>query len=143
MMIINQLRKYEDDHTESRLYVPGIDRDMHALEDVGRPVGVKLKGKTCIPEGVYNVSVSRSARFGKDMLLLSNTEDGAVEKDGIRFTGIRPHGGNDVDDTEGCPLCNFNSDGKGTQWGRASDLIFQTVKQRINNGERVVWVISS
>jgi hypothetical protein len=140
---IVQKRTYKDDHTDSELFVPGITKDMFVLEDVGRPPGIKIYGETCIPEGMYEVSVSMSTRFGKELMLLSNTPDMAVEKAGVRFTGVRPHGGNDVDDTHGCPLCAYNSDRSGKVWGRATDDIIKLVKQWLADGDEVYWVVTS
>ena len=143
MKIINQIRSYEQNFTQSKLYIPTVEKDVWVLEDVGRPEGIKIPKVTCIPEGVYDVTITRSTRFKKDMMLLSNQLDMSVERFGVRFTGVRPHGGNQVDNTEGCPLCNFNTDHNGKQWGRASDMIFELVKQWIASGEEVKWIISS
>ena len=143
MKTILQLREYYDTFTESELYVPDIKEVMWVLEDMGRPQGVKIDGKTCIPEGVYDVSISKSTRFKKDMMLLSNQQDKSISDGVVKFTGVRPHGGNKTEDTEGCPLCNFHTDHEGKQWGRASDLIFQHVKGWLDQGEVVKWVITS
>lgn len=142
-LIITQLRTYRPDYTQSELYIAGGERFCHVLEDKKQPPGVKIPGETCIPEGAYRVSITLSTRWLKPMMLLSNTKDGAVERDGIRFTGIRPHGGNDIDDTEGCPLCAYKQDGMGRIWQRASDDIFDIVEAAIIGGQKVYWVISS
>lgn len=143
MKIITQIRKYYPTFTESELYIEGITKPIWVLEDVGRPVGVKFDGATCLPEVVSKVSISRSTRFKKDMLLLSNQDDGSIEKYGVRFTGVRPHGGNTTEDTEGCPLCAYNTDHNGKVWERASDDIFNIVKGWLAKGEEVRWVITS
>jgi len=141
--IINQIREYHEDYTESELYLPDGNRFCYVLEDVGRPVGVKVPAQTCIPAGVYRVIVSRSNRWNKDMLLIyNNPADLSVERGGVKFTGIRPHGGTDVDDSGGCPLCAFHSDHNGKVWKRASDALFEIVKGWIDEGEEVLWVIS-
>ena len=142
MKTIVQLREYHDDFTESELYVEGISTPLWVLEDVGRPLGTKLPGITCIPEALYKVTISRSTRFEKDMMHLSNAADGSCSKGGVRFTGVRPHGGNKVENTEGCPLCNYHTDHKGSQWGRASDDIFTIVKRWLEAGEEVNWLIA-
>ena len=144
MKIINQIREYKKDHTDSDLYIPDHDdRFCYVLEDAGRPNGVKVKAETCIPEGVYNVVISRSARFKKDMILLYNQKDQSVYRYGAKFTGVRVHCGNSMENTEGCPLANYHSDGQGKAWGRASDDLLIKVREWIDSGEEVLWVISS
>ena len=143
-MIINQIREYHSTFTESELFVNGDqERFCYVLEDIGRPLGVKRGGYTCIPEGVYQVTVTHSARWNKKMLLLYNTKDLAVERYGVRFTGVRPHGGNDITDTHGCPLLAYNSDHKGKVWARASDDLFDIVKKELDQNNPVKWVICS
>lgn len=139
---ILHIRDYLDEHTEGDLYVED-DWFCHVLEDVGRPPGVKIDAKTCIPEGVYSVVINRSARFKKDMILLYNQKDKTVSRFGVGFSGVRAHGGNDVDDTEGCPLLNYNTDERGKQWGRASDDLLLKVRGWIDSGYDVLWVITS
>ena len=144
MKHIIQIRKYFPEFTESVLIIPEwANKPVYVLEDPKQPYGVKVNGKTCIPEGYYNVTVSESTRFKKLMMLLSNQPDFSIQKDGIRFTGIRPHGGNTVDNTEGCPLLNYNTDHNGKQWGRASDDVFRYVNTWLNYGEQVKWIITS
>ena len=63
--------------------------------DAGVVVGHKINGATAIPAGVYNLAVTRSHRFKKDLVEVLDVP---------RFTGIRIHGGNTADDTEGCIL---------------------------------------
>ncbi len=142
-MIITQIRKYPPEYTESPLYIDGGDRFCWVLEDKKQPYGIKVPGETCIPEGTYRVKITRSNRWNKDMLLLYNQDDLSVERDGMRFTGIRPHGGNDVDDTAGCPLCAYRTNHAGKIWDRASDDIQRLVEPCLNRNEAVYWVISS
>ena len=65
------------------------------LEDPVRPAGVKIAHETAIPNGIYPVTITMSARFGKMMPLISNVPD---------FSGIRIHAGNTTADTAGCLL---------------------------------------
>lgn len=141
-MIIKQVRQYRDTYTLSELDVDSV-LFCWVLEPVGRPWGVKIPGKTCIPEGSYNVDITVSNRWGKPMMILSNKRDKTIERAGVTFTGIRPHGGNTVDDTEGCPLVAYNSDNCGKIWARASDDLLVMVRKAKDNSEPVIWVINS
>jgi hypothetical protein len=82
----------------------------YTLEDEVRADGVKVHGKTAIPIGEYSVEVTYSPRFKRDMPLIFNTPQKTVEKDGVKFEGVRFHGGNDAEDSHGCPLVAFNTD---------------------------------
>lgn len=61
----------------------------------------KLYGRTAIPSGRYVCTVTYSNRFKRRMPLLVGVPD---------FTGVRFHGGNTVEDTEGCPLMGRQRD---------------------------------
>lgn len=141
-MIINQLRDYRVFFTESTLHINGGERFCWVLEDIGRPHGVKVPKETCIPEGHYKCIISVSTRWQKPMLLLYNTVERSVERFGVTFTGIRPHGGNRTSDTSGCPLLGYNSDHEGLVFNRASDDLLIEIKKAIDNGETIDWIIS-
>jgi hypothetical protein len=144
MRYIIQIRKYFPEYTESQLFLPDWEgKPIWVLEDKKQPYGVKVDGMTCIPEGIYNVTVSESTRFKKMMMLLSNQSDGSIKKDGVTFRGVRPHGGNSTDNTEGCPLLNYVNHGNGKMSGRASDDVFRVVNTWIMQGHSVKWIITS
>lgn len=65
----------------------------HTLEDVQRDV--KIAGKTAIPWGVYKVIITMSNRFKRKLPLLLDVPN---------FEGVRIHGGNTEQNTEGCIL---------------------------------------
>lgn len=141
-MIITSLRTYQKDHTDGRVFVNG-DKFGESLEDAGRPTGVKIVGETCIPEGTYEVAITHSNKFGRDMLVLYNVDDDhSIERCGVRFTGIRNHGGNDINHTAGCLMTAINSDKKGKIWGSLESELLLTVKNAIDAGDIVLWVIA-
>lgn len=106
----------------------------YTLEDCIRPQGVKIPGKTAIPQGEYVVVLTPSKRFGTILPLLLNVP---------MFEGIRIHSGNKSADTEGCILvgskrsANFIGDSKTTMYklmellGSAKDQI----RIEIRNGD--------
>ncbi len=60
------------------------------------PVGTwKVAGQTAIPQGVYSVIITPSARFKRPLPLVVNVPG---------FSGIRIHPGGSARDTEGCIL---------------------------------------
>jgi hypothetical protein len=96
-------RKWFSPHaTVGELFVAG-RYQCYTLEDLVRvddpttvaDEGVKVYGKTAIPEGRYRLSINYSRRFNMVLPILHDVPG---------FTGIRIHAGNDADDTEGCIL---------------------------------------
>lgn len=86
-----------DERTIGSLYVNNVF-ECFTLEDRDRKLeigGVKVKTKTAIPLGVYNVVITMSNRFKKLLPLVENVP---------QFEGIRIHPGNTEADTEGCIL---------------------------------------
>lgn len=101
MLTIRILRKeFFPDTTIGETYVDG-KRLGVCLEDAvrevpGRPVSEwKVKGQTAIPVGTYQVSLTMSNRFKRIMPQVHDVPG---------FEGVRIHGGNTHQDTEGCPL---------------------------------------
>ena len=68
----------------------------------------KVPGRTAIPMGSYPVIITHSPRFNRELPLVD-----AVP----RFSGIRIHPGNTVDDTEGCLLVGMGAHALPSQVG--------------------------
>lgn len=93
---------------------------------------LKLAGRTAIPAGRYEVIVSFSQRFRRMLPLLLRVPD---------FEGIRIHGGNTVDDTEGCPLLGLERDiNRGRIWNcpPAVDALTSLIRQATQTEK--VWM---
>lgn len=71
----------------------------YTLEDVVRPVGMKIPGQTAIPEGRYEIIIDFSKRFQREMPHILDVPN---------FSGIRIHSGNESHETEGCLLLGKN-----------------------------------
>lgn len=74
----------------------------HTIEDARR--AAKIPGKTCVPEGVYELMLYRSPRFSeKYEKLFPEIFKGMIGLKNVPgFEGVAIHCGNDEDDTEGC-----------------------------------------
>lgn len=87
-----------NDYTIGKLYI-GNDYFCDVLEDVVRPFGEKVAGKTAIPTGQYHVKKTMSPRFKRILPEILNVPN---------FSGVRIHEGNTAKDTEGCLLLGLN-----------------------------------
>lgn len=108
MMVAMELLLVRDTFTDTSttgvLTIDGKDFGF-ALEDVDRgltsdmPLAEiqqrKVKGKTAIPTGRYEVRATWSPRYGRMMPEVCGVPG---------YKGIRIHSGNDAEDTEGCLL---------------------------------------
>ena len=88
-------QEFTDISTIGELIIEG-EHFCYTLEDPVRDE--KIDGMTAIPCATYEVEVTYSPRFKKNMPLLKNVEN---------FEGIRIHSGNTASDTEGCILVGF------------------------------------
>lgn len=136
--IIHKREEFFDTATVGHVYIDG-EPFCWSLEDTVREE--KVYAKTAIPYGIYDVRIINSQRFG-EVIQLYNKPDFSVEGSGMRFTGILVHGGNDVDDTAGCPLVAYNRTGERTIQGAAHKAIRDKVKSWIAKGHDVKWEIT-
>jgi hypothetical protein len=101
------------------LYLNG-KRFCHVLEDAVRGEGIKVKAHTAIPEGTYPVAVTYSPRFDRMMPLVMNVPN---------FEGIRIHGGNTHENTEGCPLVAWEKVNDFTIQGTAESALTDKIEE--------------
>lgn len=95
--VVLQREVFSPKFTLGRLTVDG-KHFAYTCEDCDRELeagGVKIPKQTAIPRGYYRLTATFSQRFQKLMPLIVGV---------LQFEGIRIHGGNTSDDTEGCPL---------------------------------------
>jgi hypothetical protein len=114
-------------------------RVCYSLEDEireipGVPVGNwKIKGQTAIPAGTYRVTMEDSPRFGPGTLTINNVPG---------FVGVRIHGGNTSEDTEGCPLLGLRVTATLIVGGTsrpAVTMVQQKVRAALASGQQV-WI---
>lgn len=100
----------------------------------GVPVGHwKIKGATAIPAGRYRVTLEDSPRFGPATMTINSVPG---------FTGVRIHGGNKHEDTEGCPLLGLKVTTTtivGGTSGPAVKLVKDAVRAALASGQQV-WI---
>lgn len=129
-------------YTIGRLFVNG-QRYCDTLEDRDRGLQKamvleeimkkKVKGETAIPTGEYNVIITYSPKYKKQMPLLLGVPG---------FEGIRIHSGNTNRDTEGCILLGENKEvGKVLNSRYWCNKFFNRLKAAINRGETVTLTI--
>ena len=100
--------------------------DTMSLEEIKK---IKIKSNTCIPYGTYNITITYSPRFKKNLPLLNNVKG---------FDGIRIHSGNKPQDTEGCLLPGFNKvKGQVIDSRVTTDKLIAQIQQALNKGEKV------
>ena len=115
--------------TFGRLFVDD-DFFCWTLEDIER-AGPKIPGETAIPTGHYQVSVTHSNRFNRNLPLLGDVPN---------FSGVRIHPGNTAANTEGCILVGDTPDIAGEYLGNsraAFNRLYEKMQAAIFDGENV------
>jgi len=131
MQIIVKRDTPTENSTPGRLFVVehGKERFVcYTLEDI--PRAIKIPGKTAIPVGEYQVTISHSARFKRQLPLLHAVPN---------FTGIRIHGGNTHENTEGCLLVGRvrNSSDRISNCAPALSEVMRLISNATDRRERV------
>lgn len=143
-MTIRIDRKWKKaEYTISRVYINGSYFGCNSLEDTDRGLlqtmqiselqRRKVKGKTAIPRGYYDVRITYSPKYKRMMPLVVDVP---------AFSGIRLHSLNKPEDSEGCIGFGKNdkvgwiSDSK--YW---TDKICRLIETTLNKGEKVTLIV--
>lgn len=115
------------------------ERFSFTLEDTVRGRGIKINRHTAIPEGTYKVKVSYSNRF-KRMMPMVYTEQNGYEliQNDISFKGIRIHGGNTHENTEGCILVAKTKVNNDTIYGTMEKELTKKLQELGGEGTLIV-----
>ncbi len=133
--------KYSPQTTLGKFYVNG-EYFSETLEDTVRATGIKVIHHTAIPQGRYQLLITRSSRFKRDMILISNQKDLSLINNGIRFTGIRIHGGNTHENTSGCILVARNRVNDKTIQGTQEKALTAKVLELSKTGQVYLTIIN-
>ena len=119
--------------TIGKLYIDGTYQ-CDTLEDVVRPKGEKVYGKTAIPTGEYEVVINFSKKYQRLMIQIMNVP---------MFEGIRIHSGNKAEDTEGCILVGTR---KSIDWisnsVKAYKPLFEKIDKAFEAGDHITIKIT-
>ena len=117
------------DATLGQLLIDGVF-ECYTLEDYVRQEDApKVFGKTAIPYGEYDVVITHSPHFGRDLPLLCAVPN---------FEGVRIHPGNTPADTEGCLLVGVERGDDSVYRSRAAfDALFPKIRDALDKGEKV------
>lgn len=125
--------------TTGQLWMDGVDLCFTLEDPMRERAGVPVKewkvlGDTAIPKGVYNIVITYSNRFKRDLPLLEDVEG---------FTGIRIHPGNTSVDTEGCILVGRTRGENFVGESRvAFNALFEMIEKALEQGDKITIEIS-
>ena len=102
MKLTLQRYLFTDDYTMGLLFIDGVYfcdtiEDKYRGQDLK---GKKVYGETCIPYGVYDVKITYSPKYKKNMPQILDVP---------YFEGVRIHSGNSAKDSFGCVICGIKS----------------------------------
>ena len=131
------------EYTISRVYINGSYFGCNALEDTDRGLlqtmqlselqRRKVKGKTAIPRGYYDVRITYSPKYKRMMPLVVDVP---------AFSGIRMHPLNKPEDSEGCIGYGKNDKvgwiSNSKYW---TDKICRLIETALNKGEKVTLIV--
>jgi hypothetical protein len=130
MNIRVERKTFTDRSTIGEMSVDG-QFECFTLEDKARPV--KIHGQTAIPAGTYEVQITFSNKFKKNLPELLNVPN---------FEGIRIHSGNTDADTEGCILVGKTKGDNVIQNSRdAFNALFPKIQAALQQGKVFIEVV--
>lgn len=127
LQVIRQ--EFDDICTIGTMTINGVF-ECYTLEPVVRPVDAeKIPNKTAIPYGTYQVTITYSPHFKRDMPLVNNVPN---------FEGVRIHSGNWAADTEGCCLVG-GTKSKDAIFKSSAEFtsLFSKIKSALDFGEAI------
>ena len=130
---------YSKDFTLGNVYLDGL-YECKSLEDEHREV--KVMHETCIPEGVYNVTLRTfGSHHEKYKVKFPEIHKGMLwVKDVPGFTSILIHIGNSDEDTSGCLLVGVVADEKNGKVYKSTEAylkLYRKVTDAMKRGETV------
>ena len=137
MELLLERKWLKDKYTIGNLYVNGVffcntledkivDLNKNGVFDCGE---LKISGHTAIPYGEYEIKLTYSPKFKRELPLLIDVP---------YFEGIRIHRGNTRKDTSGCILVGENKEkGKVINSSKYEVEIIKVIKKAINSGEKI------
>lgn len=137
MNLLLDRRYCKKEYTIGNLYIDGVfycniledtvrDFNKNGIFDCGE---VKIKGNTAIPYGEYDIIVTYSPKFKRELPILLNVP---------AFEGIRIHRGNTNKDTEGCLLPGENKEkGKVINSTKYELDLTNKIKTELSKGKKV------
>lgn len=129
------------DYTIGKLFVNGMyfcdtcedtDRGLYQGMTVAEVKAIKIAGKTAIPCGTYEITMTHSPRFDKVLPLLNGVTG---------YDGVRIHSGNTAKDTEGCILPGKNTIKGGVANSKDTcDKLFPIISNGLKQGRVFITI---